>query len=553
MIVDEAQLRKTKSLFGALETARLPWWVTWREIADYYMPKRYNWLLSDQERAKRLSKNGNIIDGTGTNAGKVLAAGMMNGITSPTRPWFKLRLADFEENAGSSARRWLDEVERRLLLIMAESNFYNALAVMYLDLVFFGTAAVLIYEDRESVIRCYNNALGEFFLGQSSRQQVNVFAREITRTVRQTVEEWGIENVSDRTKIAYRAGNARLTENLNICHIIEPNDDKRYGLPKHFTYREVYYEKASQSTSEVLSVKGYYELPGIFPRWEITGNDDYGTGPGLDALGDVIQLQHESKRKAQSLDYMVRPPMVLDVELQRRGTALIPGGQTFVKSSSNVGAKPAYQVNPPIQELTQDLMQIQSRIRETFHNDLFKMISQLETVRTATEIDARKEEKLIMLGPVLDRFKTEALDPGVNRIFNIAQRAGLLPSPPPEYANAKIEINYISILATAQSAVGVIPTERFVQFIGSVAGVYPNALHVPDWDSLLRDYGRDLGVKAKHINPAEKTAQLNAEAAKAAQAQELAASVEPAAGAAKLLSETDVGGGANALQMMLGG
>jgi hypothetical protein len=33
-------------------------------------------------------------------------------------------------------------------------------------------------------------------------------------------------------------------------------------------------------------------------------------------------------------------------------------------------------------------------------NDLFRMISELDTVRSATEIDARREEKLVLLGPV---------------------------------------------------------------------------------------------------------------------------------------------------------
>jgi hypothetical protein len=45
------------------------------------------------------------------------------------------------------------------------------------------------------------------------------------------------------------------------------------------------------------------------PRWDVTGNDPYGTGTAFDAIGDIKQLQHETRRKAQAIDKMVDPPM----------------------------------------------------------------------------------------------------------------------------------------------------------------------------------------------------------------------------------------------------
>jgi hypothetical protein len=551
MDITVEDLRHCNDVMASLEVERLPWWRAWRDIASFYIPKRYNWLMSSSERKERLQINPNILDATGTNAGKVLAAGMMNGITSPARPWFKLRLAQFDDQANVAARRWLDEVEKRLLLIMAESNAYNALATMYLDLVFFGSASVLIYEDSKSVIRCYNNALGEFFFGSSNRLEVDMHGRQFSYTVRQLEQEFGLKNLPASIQLAFKAGGARLAETHIVNHLIEPNDGKYKGIGSNYPFRETYWIKGNQEGG-CLRCAGFFELPGIFPRWEVTGNDSYGTAPALDALGDVIQLQHETKRKGQSLDYMVRPTMLLSAELERKPSALVPGGKIFVRNVDAAAAKPAYQVNPPLQELTLDIRDVQARIREIFHNDLFRMISQLETVRTATEIDARREEKLVLLGPVLDRFKTEGLDPFISRVYNIALRNGLLPEMPPEIADMKLEISYVSILAAAQSAVGVIPVERWLGFIGNIAGVYPKALNVPNWDEILRDYGKDLGVKSKHINTVEEVAALNAGQDQEQTAGALAEGAPQAAQAAKLLSETDVGGGMSALQTMMG-
>ena len=41
---------KLKGTVTAMQNDRLPWWNLWRELANYYLPSRYTWLLSDNER-----------------------------------------------------------------------------------------------------------------------------------------------------------------------------------------------------------------------------------------------------------------------------------------------------------------------------------------------------------------------------------------------------------------------------------------------------------------------------------------------------------------------
>lgn len=548
MQIDPLFHTKLKNVLSAMQTERYPFWQLWRDLADYYLPRRYTWLQTDTERKVRNARNPFILDGTGTLAARTLASGMMNGVTSPSRPWFKLRINGFDDDAESAARLWLDEVGRRMLLVMAESNFYNAIAVLYLDLVVFGSASMLIYEDRESVIRCFNPSLGEFYLAQSDRLAVNQFGRELTMTIGQMESRFGRENLSATSQMKCTAGGASLLQTCTVVHLIIPNYEKRKG----FEFTEYYYEQGGE-LGTILSEKGFHELPGLFPRWELSGNDSYGSSPAMDALGDVIQLQHETKKKAQGLDKMISPPVVADIQLQHRPTALQPNGVTFVAGINNAGVKAAYQINVPIDALTMDIRDVQTRIRETFHNPLFNMISQLDTVRSATEIDARREEKLVMLGSVLERFENEALDPAINRVFGIMQRMGLIPPPPEEIAEADLEIQYVSILSSAQSAVGVIPTERWLTLIGNVSAIYPKAINIPNWESLIRNYGRDIGVAAKDIRSEDEVAADNEEMDKQAQQREAAVQGEVLVNSAKTLSETQVTPGTNALQQIIGG
>lgn len=546
MKIDDKEKRRLTSIVSQLQRERYPFWTLWRELADYFLPKRYVWLQSSTERRVRNAKNPFILDSTGTKAARVLASGMMNGITSPSRPWFKLRVPGFDDEGGPITQ-WADEVARRMMRVMGESNFYNSMAVLYLDLCVFGSAANLIYEDDQTIIRCFNPALGEYYLGQDHRLQVNMFAREFSQTASQIVDWFGEENCSDKVKAAYKSTTGQQLSSTEIVHLIEPNNG---SVAPKFKFVETYWEKGMPQ-GQVLSQRGMNELPGIFPRWELTANDSYGTSPAMDALGDVIQLQQETKRKAQGLDKMINPPVVADIQLQHRPTALMPNGITYVAGVNNAGVKPLYTVNAPIQEMTQDIRDVQVRIRETFFNELFQMISQLETVRSATEIDARREEKLILLGSVLERFENEALDPAINRIYAIMQRRGMLPDAPEIVHDQNVEIQYVSILATAQQAIAAAPTERWIGLIGGIAAAVPEVLKIPDWDELIRQYGLDIGVAAKNIRTREEV-QADIDAQKKDEAMQQAGQAGLAAvEGAKTLSETDVGGGANALQQLM--
>lgn len=548
MEISPQEASRLQGTMSALRLDRQPFWQLWRELANYFLPKRYVWLQSPAEAKQRTAKNPYILDSTGTTAGRTLAAGLMNGITSPARPWFSLSVPGFDDEGGP-VTLWADECTRRMMKVMSESNFYNAMAVLYLDLSFFGTAGTLIYEDKDSVIRCYNSALGEYYLGSDHTGRVDTFAREMCQTVKQLVQWFGEENCSENVRSLNNNtdGGSKLKA-IDVIHLIEPNFPTS-GIAKKFTFIETYWEKGQ--TDRVLARSGFNKMPGIFPRWEITGNDNYGTAPGMDALPDVIQLQFETKRKAQGIDKMISPPIVADIQLEHRPTALMPNGITYVAGANSIGAKPLYQITAPIQEITEDIRDVRSRIQEIFHNSLFNMISQLQTVRSATEIDARREEKLVLLGPVLERFENEALDPAIERIFDIMMRKQMLPPAPPEIANKELQIQYVSILATAQRAVAAAPTERWLQLIGNTIQVEPTMRHIVNWDELIRNYGLSIGVEARNMNTREQVQALVQAEQEASQAQQAMQMAQQGAQAAQQLSATDVGGGASALQQLL--
>jgi Bacteriophage head to tail connecting protein len=541
-------------LLIAMKNDRMSWWTHWREIADYIIPRRYKWLITPNQANRGSPINQRIIDNTGTIALRILSAGMMSGITSPGRPWFKLGTDNSDLNENSNVKIWLAECQKRMGTVFAESNFYTSLATVYGDLGAFGTGVMIIYQDYDDVIRCFNTCAGEYFIANDERQDVSTLGREFVLTVKQVAEQFGFENCSPTVQGAIETGGAMLTREIKVGHLIEKNTDLIVGAPgtKGMPWREVYWELGT-GQNYLLRIRGFHEKPFISPRWDIVGNDAYGRSPGMDALGDIKMLQVEQKRKAQAIDKHVNPPMVADVSLKNEPASMLPGGVTYISGGINgVGFKPAYVIAPDFSGLMNDIKECQERIKVTFFNDLFMMISQLDTVRTATEIDARKEEKLIQLGPVLERFENEALDPAINCVFDIMLRGKLFPLVPQELAGQKIKVEYISMLAEAQKAASTAGIERLAGFVGNIAAVKPEALDNLDFDQIIDDYADMLGVSPKSIVSIQKVMAIRQQRNQQEQQAAALQNSQAAAQGAQTLSQTDVGGGQNALQKMMG-
>jgi hypothetical protein len=64
----------------------------WRELSDYHLAHRGRFLVSDRNKGHK--RNTKQINNASRRAIRTLASGMMAGITSPARPWFKLALGN---------------------------------------------------------------------------------------------------------------------------------------------------------------------------------------------------------------------------------------------------------------------------------------------------------------------------------------------------------------------------------------------------------------------------------------------------------------------------
>lgn len=527
----------------------------WRDLADFLMPRRTRFWAGDRNKGDK--RNQNIIDSTGRFAARTLSAGLHAGLTSPARPWMRLTTHDVGRSKAQDVKVWLQQVTERMLTIFSTTNLYNVLPLVYLDLGVFGTGAMSILDDSRDLFRCYSYPIGSYAMGQDRRGLVTTFVRDYELTVRQVVEEFGVKengrdidwtNISSIVQTAWDRGD--YENPIKVTWIVKPNEqhDRTKLASKYLPWASCHFEQGNEE-KKFLREAGFETFPIMAPRWDITGEDTYGTDcPGMTALGDVRQLQVMQRRKGQAIAKLVDPPLSGPSSLRTQKPSLLPGDITYVDTREGMqGLRAIHEINLNLEHLLRDQGEVQYRIQRAFYEDLFLMLARSDDQRgaqpiTAREVDERHEEKLLALGPVLERTNDELLDPIVDRVYRLMERGGLLPPPPEALDGVKLKVEYISILAQAQKLIGVVGQDRYLQSAATMAGMWPEVRHKVDAYQAMDNYADMLGVDPR-INRATEDAQAaqqhDEQAAQEAQQSDQALKV---ANAAKAASQSPITG-----------
>lgn len=510
----------------------------WRELSEFINPRGSRFLVTDVNRDDR--RNNKIVDPNATLANRTLSSGMMSGITSPTRPWFKLATPDPDMMDYGPVKIWLEVVQRRMNEVYNKSNLYQSLPLLYSSLGNYSTGAMAVLEDDQDVIRTMMFPIGSYYLANSPRGSVDTSYRKFTMTVRQLVIEFGLNNVSSTVKSMWESGTYETW--IEVVHAVYPNIDRDTAKldSKNKPIKSVYFEVGGDK-DKLLRESGFDEFPIMAPRWEVNGEDVYGSScPGMIALGQVKALQLEQKRKSQLIDKATNPPMVGPSSLKTQSVSLIPGAINYIDTMQGQdGLRPAYLVNPNTADLLADIQDTRQVINSAYFVDLFMMLQSINTRSMPVEaVIEMKEEKLLMLGPVLERLNDECLNPLIDRTFSIMARKGMLPPPPDILEGMPLRIEYISVMAQAQKSIGLSSLASTVGFIGQLASLgKTEVLDKLDADQAVDAFAEMSGVSPTVIVPQEQVEQIRQERAQQQQQQKAMEMGMAAAQGAKTLSE----------------
>lgn len=542
--IPQAIKDRCESQRSSLKNERTSWETWWKDADKYVLPDRCQWTQSDANQAKADSY-AYLIDDTPVRAIETCASGLHSGVTNPSRPWFELTIANKDLAELPAVKSWLEACRDRLLDAFRTSNLYNALPITYGNVAAFGVDAMVMEEDDEEIFRFENLAIGTYWLSTNARRRVDVIVRELRMTVRQLVERFKIENVSETVRAQWNRSEFETFH--DVVHVVVPNADHRpNGISsRDKRYLSIYYEALSPKSPTGLSLKGFDSFPVLCPRWQVTGRNAYGQGPGKRLRGHSKALQAYKRSLDKAVNKMADPPLQAPSSLRGQVTTQVAGGITYYDENQQHGKiERLYDTSAFQTEQVYNLIRdARDQINAGAFADLFMMIANSDRRQvTAEEIRAKQEEKLLQIGPVLENLNDELLDPLIARGFTSMLARGLMPEPPEEIQGQSLIVQYVSMMAQVQKMLGLGALDRFLGVLGNVAGFDKAVLDNVDPDKVTLEYHDMLGVTNRVLRQPDARDQIRQNRMQVAQQQVQIEQQAQQVESAKLLSETDTGG-----------
>lgn len=554
--------KKYKSKVRQMEENRQDYLKRWKAIRDYQLP--YIGCFDDTadttDYARR--RDTNIYHSVAWQANQSFAAGVMSGLTPPSRQWFRLIWSNDTMKNHPEAGELLDKRMNILQDVLLKSNFYNAIHSSYLELAF-GQAPLAIFQDADTGVHFVPFTVGTYMMENGPDGIVDTFCTKYEMTARQLADKFGADRLPSSIRAELENGGVKTKHKL--WWLVEPNrfhDRNKEVMDKyHMKYLSLYW--LEEGEKDFLDIGGFQEWPIPVARYLVTGNETYGKGPGWFAEGDSKGLQKLEKDDIIAVELGIKPPMAASATTAKQGINLTPGSYTVVERNEPV--TPLFNVNVNLQHLQEKILDLQDRIKRAYSADLFMMLERLEDKNmTAQEVLQRKQEQLQQLGPVVQRLQFEFLRKIIERVYNILDRAGILPQPEDAelalaLSNEEVTIEYISPLAQAQKMAGMTNIEQAIAFTGQLAQFDQSVLDKIDFAKTIDSYFDMVGAPASIKRTEEEyeaIQQQKAQAmAEAKQQEQMAQAVQmaaPAAQAAKNITEA-ANDGNPALQEWLGG
>lgn len=520
-----ADIKLINQRFESLKQERSSWEDLWRDIRDYCLPDLG--CFSGEDATQGSKRYRKILDAEAIDCADVLAAGLLGGVSSPSRPWLRLTTMDPDLDKNPAVKEWMTKVQDLLLLYFSKAECYNALHQSYLELPVFGTACTIVKPHPEQLISLQNLTIGEYWLAEDDYGKVDTMYRRLSLTAKQMVQQWGFEAVNNDVRQAFEKD---PFTRFNVIHAIEPrierNPDKRDN--KNMPWQSVYFQEGVQD--KVLSESGFRNFPALCPRWMTSGGSVYGRGPGAKALSAQKSLQRLHLRLAELVDYGTRPPILYPSTLKDQLSQFKPGGRVAVNPQEAPIIRSMWEVRTDPQAMLALIQSTRQDIQRIFFVNVFQMIAATanQTDRTATEVQALEQEKVMMLGPVLERLHTELLDPLVTNAFGFMVEYNMLPEVPEELYGRELSIEYVSVLAEAQKNASANGIVRTAQQIGLLAQINPQAVDKLDVDATIDQLADMNGVPLSLIVTGQKVALIRQQRAEQQQAQMQAAQLQQA-------------------------
>jgi hypothetical protein len=523
---------------SGMEDRRSNWEHLWKTVAKVVLPRMDSF---DGDETPGSQRNQRQYDAFPAKALDRFAAVMEAGLMPRTNVWHRLSTGDTDLDSQSGVAEYMEDHNRLMwqTRYAPRANFSGQAHEVRLSLGAFGTGAMLVEPAPWGGIRYASIHLSEVFVSTNFWGEVDTVHRKFKIKARNALKMFGKDTPSKIVEAVEAGKGGKEFEFLHCVHPREDYDRNKIG-PEGMPWRGVYIELGQK---QIVRDEGYYEMPYIVSRYTTGAGEDYGRGPAITNLPDIMMLQEMRRTTIEAANMAVDVPRLMAADLLsefdfRAGSnnygALDENGNELVKPW-NSGSRP---------DIGLDMMQdTRSQIDDGFLGVYFRVLLDNPNM-TATQAMLIAQQQGQMTAPAVGRLQTEWLSPLLRRESGILYRQGKLPEMPQrlrehlEETKRPLEIEYISPLTLASRSEEAVSILRAFESMAPIAQIDPTIYRRFDIDGVADVIAEVNGVPAKAIKSKEDLESEKQAEQAANTAQQVLQAAPIAAETAKTIAET---------------
>ena len=418
----------------------------------------------------------------------------------------------------------------------AKARFLQRSSEVDLDLVVLGNGTLFVGERHDLDGLMFRSLpLNTTVYAENSDGAVDILYTAEALTRRKAVQRWGVEALqgTEAMKDTKTSDADEIEGTFTFIWKVAPRKERnpKFIDPLNKPYASIWVEKES---GKIVSESGFDFFPFAVPRWDTMSGEIYGRSPGMIALGDAQTSQQQAKTLLRAGHKAVDPPLLAPDDSIVGQVRQFAGGMTYYDASAMQSFGGRSPVIPLVSGANVPVgREMQNDTRELIWQAFFRDVLRLPAMRdrtTATEITARKEEFLQLIGPVFNRLEADYPATVVNIVFAIMMRANAFLPIPQELSNKDIRFEYESPVEKVRKQIEASSAIQTADMIGPFVEADPSIMDNFDGDVISRAVALANGMPNSWLRTEDKVKEIRALRAKEAEEQ---AAVEQGAVMAK--------------------
>lgn len=522
------RLKYFQNRLAELERGREDFVPDWKSLSKFLAPSTgifYTSASNEKDKRKYTYPRDNL-NGLPQRYMRNLSTALVATLCPPDSRWFGYVVPDETDEEQS----WLHKAADKVMSVFQARGITSYLEALFYEGAIYGLSCMSIEKSVKNKLDFGSFTIGEFYLDDDFEGNENTLYHKFAMNTRQLKEWFGYDKLPQKLREELDQGKSFTT--WNVVQAIEPNPEYLPEFKNEFNKAYVSYIwiEGLKDDDAVLESRGMRDFPFVVFHWYRKINTVYTMGLGHDILPDVKELQALEKDTKRARAKKINPPLRADPSLRNAGIRV--GSDDINWTNNKDGVTPLYNVNFDTQEGQNAIQEKEQKLYQLTYNYLFSQIINRNKTMSATEVNKVSQEELILLGGIVQNA-TLALGAVCERAFKLLLEEGELPDNMPESLRGKVmSTTFHSLLAQSQSLSDLKLVERWLQAMGIMAQMNPNAIRKVDIFKVADEYARRLDIDMSLVVPTEVIEQqMQAEA----EAQQQAAQAQMQADALKAM------------------